>query len=76
MNTSKSHNAIMSVLTPWFPLTVAEIHACAPKVHRIEHRLAQLQARGRVRCSGLRHTMERGAELVYLPVYPPSNVNE
>jgi hypothetical protein len=24
----------------------------------------------------LRHTMERGAELVYLPVYPPSNVNE
>lgn len=76
MNTNKSHDAILSVLTPWFPLTASEIHECAPKVRRVAYQIGQLEARGRIHCCGLRHTMERGSERLYLPAHSHYSDNQ
>lgn len=63
MNASES--AIMGALVPGSLLTQKEIHEFAPNAKRIAHTLERLKARGAIREAGLRHSMERGSEVVY-----------
>ena len=76
MNTNGSNDEILSFFTPWFPLTASEIRECAPNVRRIARRIGQLEAKGLIHCCGLRHTMERGCERIYLSRQPRRSLIE
>lgn len=63
-----SEQAVMSVFKPGALLTARQIHDLAPDAKRVLYTLERLQYQGVLRVAGLRHSIDRGSEIIYSPV--------
>ncbi|WP_423396067.1 hypothetical protein [Burkholderia sp. LMG 21824] len=56
---------VLSVLLPGRTLTAAQIRARAPGADRVSYTLGVLVKRGTIRRAGVRHTIDKGTEVIF-----------